>query len=610
MKPLPLVQQTASNQAADHSEESGDGLTRRRWMQLMGASTALGAASTGCRYEQETIRPFAVRPEGYVPGVPVKKSTLCEFGRVARSLVAVVYDGRPIKVDGNSWHPTQSIASTSLVQSLSLQMYDPDRSRDVKVRAKSSGKALRLEKATLEQFQAKLTEFLASDAAGVGGAGMAVLTEPTTSPTVARLKQAFTDKYPSAGWHEYAAVNDDHTVLGAAICFGTPHRPRYRFDQAEVVLALDSDPFGGDLCEPEHSRDFIKTRDVDTRKKMSRLWSVGSMMNVTAGMADERLPLASSKIESFVTALEQALAGQYSAAGKETDADKFLQALASDLNANKGHALIVLGEGHTAELHARVWKLNHDLQAIGSTVDLHVCSAPVGGGSQASLQALSDSLEAGDVKGLFILGGNPVYAAPTGLNLGEKIAAVEFSAHLGLYEDETAAACVWHVNQAHCLEAWSDGRSSDGTLCLGQPTIAPLFAGVSLIEMLATLAGQPASGEELVKATAQLAEPVWRKSLHDGFVADSLIPAATSQGVTLNGRCTRLQLGRTFGLRLGGFSAAGKGEVVLCSTGSSPTWAGCKNCRTASPRFVGATPRWSRLRRRSPGVCVRIKWSR
>jgi len=206
-------------------------------------------------------------------------------------------------------------------------------------------------------------------------------------------------------------------------------------------------------------------------------------------------------------------------------------ALASDLNANKGHALIVLGEGHAPHLHARVWKLNHDLQALGSTADLHACSAPVGGGSHASLQSLVESLEAGKVKGLFILGGNPVYAAPNELNLGEKIAAVEFSAHLGLYEDETAAVCVWHVNQAQCLESWSDGRSADGTLCLGQPTIAPLFNGVSTIEMLASLAGQPATGEDLVKATAQLSEAVWRKSLHDGFVADSAIPPTTSVSV-------------------------------------------------------------------------------
>ncbi len=528
MKSLPLVQQSSFASDAEAQSEHGDGLSRRRWMQLMGASTALGAAATGCRYEQETIRPFAARPEGYIPGVPVKKSALCEFGRVARSLVATVFDGRPIKVDGNDLLPSQGIASTALVQSLTLQMYDPDRSRDVKVRVKSGSKSTQLDKSTREQFEAKLKEFLDSSSVGDGGAGLAVLIEPTTSPTISRLKTAFLNKYPQAGWYEYAAVNDDHVVSGTQICFGSHYRPRYRFDQAEVVLALDSDPFGEDLNEPEHARDFIKTRDVDARRKMSRLWSVGSMMNVTAGMADERLPLASSKIEGFVTALEQAVSGQYVPSGKETDGDTFLRALASDLNANKGHALIVLGDGHSAQLHARVWKLNNDLKAIGKTVDLHPCQAPVGGGSHASMQALVDSIEAGKVNGLFVLGGNPVYTAPSGLNLLEKLSKVEFSVHLGLYEDETAATCSWHVNQAHCLETWSDGRTADGTWCIGQPTMAPLFGGVSVIEMLAVLAGESADGATLVKATSELDGISWQQALHHGFVEGSQLDPASS----------------------------------------------------------------------------------
>ncbi|HRV83149.1 MAG TPA: TAT-variant-translocated molybdopterin oxidoreductase, partial [Planctomycetota bacterium] len=40
---------------------------RRRFLQLIGASAAL-ASATSCRYEKEELRPFATRPEGYVPG--------------------------------------------------------------------------------------------------------------------------------------------------------------------------------------------------------------------------------------------------------------------------------------------------------------------------------------------------------------------------------------------------------------------------------------------------------------------------------------------------------------------------------------------------------------
>jgi Fe-S-cluster-containing dehydrogenase component len=535
MKSLPLVQHSSKNEAVDAQPElDGDGLSRRRWMQLMGASTALGAAAagSGCRYEQETIKPFAFRPEGYVPGATVKKSALCEFGGVARSLLATIYDGRPIKVDGNDMLKSQGLASTSLVQALTLQLYDPDRSRGVMTRVKTGSKSSRLEKSTREQFDAKFAEFLASDALAAGGAGLAVLVEPSSSPTMARLKTAFQQKFPAAGWFEYAAVTDDQIVGGTQLCFGAPYRPWYRFDNAEVVVALDSDPFGSDLNSPEYARDFAKSRDVDVRHKMSRLWSVGSVMNVSAGMADERLPLASSKIESFLVSLEEALAGTYAPSGKETEADRFLKAMASDLKANSGHAIIVLGSGHSASLHARVWKLNQALGAIGATAELRECLAPHGGGAHASLQALAAAIDAGSVKGLLVLGGNPVYAAPTELKIGEKISAVEFSVHLGLYEDETAAVCGWHVNQAQALETWSDGRVADGTWCIGQPSIAPLFGGSSVIEMLGSLIGESGNGETLIKATSKLEGDAWAKALHDGFADGTAIAPATSVTVS------------------------------------------------------------------------------
>jgi molybdopterin-containing oxidoreductase family iron-sulfur binding subunit len=45
--------------------------SRRDFLKLMGASVAL-AGMTGCRrWPAELLVPFAHRPEGYVPGVPV-----------------------------------------------------------------------------------------------------------------------------------------------------------------------------------------------------------------------------------------------------------------------------------------------------------------------------------------------------------------------------------------------------------------------------------------------------------------------------------------------------------------------------------------------------------
>ena len=48
---------------------------------------------------------------------------------------------------------------------------------------------------------------------------------------------------------------------------------------------------------------------------------------------------------------------------------------------------------------------------------------------------------------------------------------------MGLYNDETAAHCHWHVAETHYLESWSDARAYDGTVSIVQPLILPLYEG-------------------------------------------------------------------------------------------------------------------------------------
>ena len=60
------------------ASEFPEGVSRRRWMQLMGASLAV-AGATGCRYPEETIAPFVIRPEGRVPGESYSRATNFEL---------------------------------------------------------------------------------------------------------------------------------------------------------------------------------------------------------------------------------------------------------------------------------------------------------------------------------------------------------------------------------------------------------------------------------------------------------------------------------------------------------------------------------------------------
>jgi molybdopterin-containing oxidoreductase family iron-sulfur binding subunit len=150
-------------------------------------------------------------------------------------------------------------------------------------------------------------------------------------------------------------------------------------------------------------------------------------------------------------------------------------------------------------------------------------------------------MRAGKVEMLFILGGNPIYDAPAELNFADALANtnIPFRVHLGLYQDETAEFCHWHINEAHYLEAWGDTRAYDGTVSIVQPLIAPLYDGKSANEVVALLAGQAqVMGQPAVqdywrsKHTGADFETFWRKSLHDGFIEGT---AFGSKQVTARG---------------------------------------------------------------------------
>src|SRR5437870_8616952 len=129
---------------------------------------------------------------------------------------------------------------------------------------------------------------------------------------------------------------------------------------------------------------------------------------------------------------------------------------------------------------------------------------------------------------LLILGGNPAYDAPADLAFADalKNTKIPLRMHLGLHQNETAELCQWHINEAHYLESWGDARAYDGTVSIIQPLIAPLYAGKSIGELVAVLAGEAeATGYDLVRSywrkqhDAADFEMFWQRSLHDGWIA-------------------------------------------------------------------------------------------
>ena len=148
-------------------------------------------------------------------------------------------------------------------------------------------------------------------------------------------------------------------------------------------------------------------------------------------------------------------------------------------------------------------------------------------------------MNGGKVDLLIILGGNPAYDAPADLNFADalKNGKVPLRVHHGLYQNETAELCQWHVSATHELEAWGDARAYDGTVSIIQPLIAPLYNGKSALEFVALLSGQSdATGYDL--DARLLAETALGSRLRAVLAQDRCTMAGSKAPHSHQGQCS------------------------------------------------------------------------
>lgn len=270
-------------------------LSRRNFLKLMGASLALAGLTACSGQPAEKIVPYVRAPEEIVPGKPLFFATAMTLGGYASAVLAQSTLNRPTKIEGNPDHPASLGASDSLAQASILTLYDPDRAKTpTNLGAASSWEAF------LASLQPQLEQQRAS-----GGAGLRILTETVTSPTLLNQLQALFTEFPAAQWHQYDPVNRDNVYAGAQLAFGQPVEPVYRLDQADVILSLDADLLLTSPGRVRYARDFAKRRRVTGPEagNLNRLYAIESTPTTTGAVADHRLPLKAGQIESFARAI-------------------------------------------------------------------------------------------------------------------------------------------------------------------------------------------------------------------------------------------------------------------------------------------------------------------
>ncbi|MGA8185265.1 MAG: TAT-variant-translocated molybdopterin oxidoreductase [Terriglobia bacterium] len=510
-------------------KETQPGLSRRNMLKLMAASAGLAGLTACTKLPIEHITPYVRPSEEFVPGHPLFYATSMprpEGG--ATGLLVKSHMGRPTKVEGNPDHPG-SLGSTDVFgQASVLDLWDPDRAQTV-----MHGGAITNYSEFLELLGQLRNLYLTQK-----GAGFRILTETVTSPTLGSQLKSLMAEFPEARWHQYTPVNRHAEREGLRAVYGEFLSTYYKFDQADVIVSLDADFLCSGRGGVRYSRDFADKRRIkDPHSSMSRMYVVESMATITGASADHRLPLKPSQIEAFATALAAAVGvkgvepGSQAAEGVPAG---WITGLVRDLQQHRGGGIVLAGEQQPPRVHALAHAINAALGNAGKTVIYTdpIEAQPVN--EMESIRELAADMNAGKVDTLLIIGGNPVYNAPADLEFEKALDKVNLRLRLGIYNDETSYRCHWFIPQVHFMEGWSDDRAHDGTACMVQPLIAPLYGNRSPHEVIGALLGDAGRtphewvhgywADQKLASTVEY-ETFWETCLEKGVVRGTAFPA-------------------------------------------------------------------------------------
>lgn len=554
LQKTPEFEQFLTREFPQAASEFPEGVSRRRWIQMMGASLALGGMA-GCRYNREEIGAFVMRPEGRVPGLPEFFATNFEWaGAIVHALITNI-EGRPIKVDGNPDHPAyansqpkdfaenkklRSAGTDAQTQASILSLYDQDRIPHPLKRSKpgSNPEVFDSDPAN-NKLQAwdSLASYILEERAKLeanGGEGLALLFEPSQSPSLRRTIADVKAKYPKATLVKYESVYTGNVNKALAAVGAGKASFALELDAAKVIVALDTDLFGAEPNAVHNARQFANHRSPDG-EWVNRLYCIESQYSITGSAADFRLALQSSQIPFLLRKIEAAIdAGTivedrdedvpYNKLSDQDKIQRVVDAIVGDLLRNKGEGVLCVGSHFDVNVQLAAIRINAKLGNIGKTIHLYEIPNEL---ADADTIKLDDFVNrANEFKSLWIIANNPVFTASGDIALADAINKIGNSVYWANHDDETADSCTWSVPATHPLEAWGDVRAHDGVYGVGQPMIDPLLDGKSAVELLAILAGLPeTNGEKIVMETARLAaggtlsERQWKETLHMGFMA-------------------------------------------------------------------------------------------
>jgi molybdopterin-containing oxidoreductase family iron-sulfur binding subunit len=455
----------------DFNPDKLSGFSRRKFFTLVGASAALAAA--GCNYRDKgEIIPYTHKPEEITLGKPAYYASTCTACPHACGILIKTREGRPIKIDGNPDNPVSKGKICTKGQADILNLYDPERlSHPMK-----KGNDGSFNKTDWVRVDDEIMGILQ----GSRGKEIAIITHTIVSPTAKKVLDDFVTKYPNAKIYSYELFNEQNRLSAWKKSYGTTNFPLIKWNEAKVIIVLESDFLGTEGNKIENARLYSQGRNVDALKNFNKLYEVEGNMSLTGMNADVRIKLRPDAQQEFVISLLNDIRNNNNTSLKSFGANygipsKKLNNLLKDIRANRGKTIIYAGRTLPENVHLVVNYLNDMIGASDlyrtDSVEYSVSSLV----NKDELNSLISSMTKGNVAAVIHFDTNPVFHLPSDFGYENAIKKVPAVITLTHSNNETTAVSNYALPINHGLESWGDAKTRSGFYSLQQPVILPLL---------------------------------------------------------------------------------------------------------------------------------------
>ena len=406
--------------------------------------------------------PYLVKPEEIVPGIPNYYTSTFN----GHSVLVKTREGRPIKIEGNPNCVLSRGRLNARGQASVLDLYDV---------SKLKGPTYNGASTTWEKLDAFVKGEL--NKVQAGGKKIRFISSTINSPSTKAVIADFVGQYPNTKHIQVDSVSYSGIIKANESSFGKAVLPRYKFDQADIIVSFDADFLGTWISPVEFNRQYALNRNNTSlqNKKMSRHIQFETGMSMTGTNADARIPLKPSEQGIALMSLYAALGGSISGAKKlanNPNADKAILLAAKELSSAKGKAVVICGSNDVS-IQTLVNAINSLLGSYGTTIDLDNASYQYSGNDTEFVEFINE-MKRGEVDAVFFINSNPVYDYVNTKEFTDALSKVKLRVSFADREDETATLCQIIAPAHHYLESWGDSNPVEGYFTVVQPTINPV----------------------------------------------------------------------------------------------------------------------------------------